>query len=81
MADINTTIVKIKAALDEAQIAAGVPTDSAQIAALQTQVATLTSQLTAANATIATKSTEIALLKADETAVQAALDKLKTDTV
>jgi len=81
MADINSVLVKVTAAFTETQLAAGVPTDAAQIAALQTQVATLTSQLTAANATIATKSTEIALLKADETAVQAALDKLKTDTV
>lgn len=81
MADALSVVAKTALALTEAQIVAGVPTDAAQIAALQTQVATLNAQITTLNGTVTAKNAEIALVKADHAAMQTAFDKAKTDLV
>jgi len=47
MADINSVVAKTLDALTEAQTVAGVPTDAAQITALQGQVTQLTADKTA----------------------------------
>lgn len=50
MPDIDSVIVKTTAALDEAYAAKGSPSQSAQIAALQSQVSALQSKIAAATA-------------------------------
>lgn len=64
MADINSVIVKITEALDEAYAAAGLPNQTAQIVALTSDVATRTTERDNALTLAASRRTAIDAMKA-----------------